>query len=132
MPNLNDVIEGFVLGDALQVQRTITEIPAGETIDFAWFTVKLDLDDDPTDGAAKLQKEITSAPSTDGQITDPGSGDPRTATVLFNVLPDDTKAWAHLKPYQFDVQVKLSGGALSTPFRGRMAGHKGVTNKTAG
>lgn len=132
MANLNDNIEGGVLGDNWTIKREITKIPDGQTVTKAWLTVKQVVDDDPNDTLALFQKEITPSATVSGQITDPGSGAgvDRRAEVLFLILPANTFAWEDNDAKQWDVQIKLSGGTVSTEFRGTIKGKKGVTNKT--
>jgi hypothetical protein len=130
--NLNDNIEGGVLGDNWTIKREITGIPDGQTVVKSWLTVKEALDDDPNDTLALFQKEISTVASASGQITDPGSGafPDRRAEVLFLIVPANTFAWEDNDAKEWDVQIKLSGGAISTEFRGKIKGTKGVTNKT--
>jgi hypothetical protein len=115
MPNLNDFIEPPVAGDDFFVRKTVDDVPATTTVTKAWLTVKADYDDaDP----GLVQKAITGADS-------PGTGHIEvagavgTSELRFDLVPADTVAIG-LAERLFDVQVKLSNGAVSTPFSGRM------------
>lgn len=132
MPNLADNIEGFVLGDTFRIERDITGIPDGQVISKAWLTVKEEVDNDPSDTVVLFQKVITTAANADGQITEAGVGSfpDRSGHVLFNALPANTFAWENNSAKQWDIQIKLSGGSVNTPFRGTIKGIKGVTNVT--
>jgi len=132
MPNLNEIIEGEVLGDDWEILKEITSIPNGQTVDIAWLTVKEAVDDDPNDTVVLFQKQITTTPTIHGQITDPGSGTfpARRAEVQFFILPVNTFAWEHNSKKQWDIQIKLSSGRIKTPYRGTISGIKGITNKT--
>lgn len=131
MPNLQDDIDLGILGDHFDVDREVTNVPDGQTVAEAWLTVKEIVDDDATDAAALFQKHITPSATATGQITDTGSGAgvDRRAEVLFHCLPADTFSWPENDKKEWDIQIKLSGGAINTPFRGTMKGIKGTTNK---
>jgi hypothetical protein len=131
MPNLNDKIEGFVVGDDFQVKRTVSRLPDGQTVTKAILSVKKRLDQDMTDALSIIRKTITTTLSPDGQITNPGSGayPDRVATVLFNFDGADTDDWRGHTMYYFDIVVFLSGGTDQTPIVGRMTGRQGPTNK---
>lgn len=120
-----------VLGDHFDIKATVTDIPAAQTAVEAWATVKDSPDNDATDALAKFQKHITTVDSADGQITDGGSGSgaTRKSDMVFHLLPIDTSGWVHQEAKQIDIQIKYSGGAINTPFRGTISGIKGITNK---
>lgn len=132
MPTFDGAIEGFVLGDTLTVTRQIT-LPAGISIDKAWLTVKVNKGD--TDAQAKFQLAITAVLSAAGQITDTGStaNNVRTATVRFFLSSANTNALqpANNTTYNYDIQIRTTGGAIYTPEVGTIAGVQGVTDTTA-
>lgn len=104
MPNLADAIEGFVVGDDLQVRRTIGNIPATQTVIKAWFTIKSQVSDlDP----GIMQKVITQSdnPGT-GRIEDAGASG--TAIVRFDLTPADTLLLTPKTKYWFDIQLRTS------------------------
>ena len=134
-PKYDDKIDNIILGDAFTLQKNVWQIPAGLTVNKAWFTLKPAEDTDVTDALKLIQKIITTVASADGQITQPGidSEGSRVATVTFYVLPPDT---FNLNPdfeYPWDIQVRLSSSAdaIYTPYKGFYKGIRGVTNKTA-
>lgn len=124
-------INGYTVGDDLEVRRTIDRdlsgLDPGTTIDKAWFTVKTTPSiDDPDDTNALLQKEITTTdvPGT-GEIEDDGTGD--TDPILrFDFVPDDTRSigTTHRK---YDIQVLTSSGKLYTGEVSEIWGNADVT-----
>jgi hypothetical protein len=115
MPNLNDTITDFVAGDTVEVTRTITGIPAGQTIAKAWLMVKVK-ETDP-DASAIISKTITTtdAPGT-GHITDTGADG--TGAVRFDLTHDDTELLVRKRGYMFAIKIRTSTGNLYTPFKG--------------
>ena len=109
MSDLGVSISGFVVGDDLEINRTITGLPSA--IATAWLPVKRE----PTqeDGDAILSKTITTGdvPGT-GQIET--AGGPGVDGVLrFDLEPADTRALGALE-WIHDIQIELSNGALYT------------------
>ncbi len=120
MPTLNSEIKEFVAGDDLDVIRTIGNLPAGQTLTKAWFTVKTEenllL---PGDTNIVFQKVITAinVPG-QGQITDIGASG--TGAVLFELTDTDTALLTAKTVFFFDIQVLTSTGKLLTPELGRI------------
>lgn len=109
MSDLSVPISGYVVGDDLEIRRTITGLPAA--IDKAWLTIKREPAQD--DGDAILSKAITTTdvPGT-GQIET--AGGPSVDGVLrFDLVPTDTRT---LGPVQWihDIQIELNGGKIYT------------------
>lgn len=135
MPNLIDHIS-HVFGDSLVIIRIITELPDGRTIVKAILTIKLvPTGADTDDSNAITRKVITSIANDDGQITNPGSGaEPdRTATVQFQLAPEDTRS---LKvrtkiDYIWSIKVVLDNDVESTPCRGVFSGVHGTVNSVS-
>lgn len=127
MPNYADSIDGFVVGDDLEVRRAVTDIPTGQTLTKAWLTIKTSL--------SQLDSEITQkvitttdVPGT-GAILDDGTGD-AAGVLRFDLSPADTVKYAKQRIRQvfyFDIQVQTSGGKLYTPFKGTVDGEPQVT-----
>jgi hypothetical protein len=71
MATLNGIITGNVAGDDIDVTRSVTGVPATQTLALAWMTFKTNVTDaDP----GLLQKAITTASvAGTGQITDTGA-----------------------------------------------------------
>ena len=128
MPNLTETITNFVCGNDLEIRKTITGIPAGQTLTRAWFTVKLK-ESDP-DLSAYIQKivTITDVVGT-GHITDNGATD-QIGEVRFDLLPTDTED-IHTRNFFWDIKVKTSANKFYTPFKGTMKGVKPITISTA-
>jgi len=125
MPNLRGLISGVVSGDDLEITRTISNIPSGQTLGSAWFTVKENPSDPDSD--AKFQKVIGTANAVGtGQITDPGSD--ATGTVRFDLGTADTGGLDSSISYYYDIQLKTSGGKIYTPEKGRFVVSMGVTS----
>lgn len=118
MANLNDNISGFVAGDTLEVRRTITGIPAGQTISKAWLMVKIMQTD--VDASAIITKEITDANQAGiGHVTDTG-GD-GTGEVRFDLTPANTALLVSGNSYAFGIKIRTSTGNLYTPFKGTIS-----------
>lgn len=128
MPTLDSVIDTFVVGDDLKVDRTITNIPTGDTIAKAWFTVKRS--EAAADVDAIFQKSISTAyVQNQGQITNAGASG--TGALFFELNAAATVLMTGDKAYYFDIQVKTVNGALYTPEKGTITGRKQVTQATS-
>lgn len=124
MPKFDDLIDKFCVGDDIEVRRTITRIPTGQTVSKAWLTIKTDIAH--TDAEAVVQKEIdTNSVAGVGQIENTGGAG--TAVLRFELTKTDTKLLAPGKSYYHDVQLLTSAGKISTPFRGKTAAKSQVT-----
>jgi hypothetical protein len=125
MSDLAIEITGFVVGDDLEVRRTVTDLPAA--IETAWLTLK-HYPSQP-DQEAKLQKRITTtdAPGT-GQVVEAG-GPGTDGDLRFDLTPDDTTRLG-VKRYVHDIQIKLSTGKVYTIEKGTLQLTAGVTETT--
>jgi hypothetical protein len=125
MSELAVQITGFVVGDDLEIRRTVTDLPAA--IEAAWLTLK-HYSTQP-DTAAKLQKRITTsdAPGT-GQIVAAG-GVGIDGNLRFDLTPANTTLLG-AKPYVHDIQIKLSTGKIYTIEKGTLQLTAGVTETT--
>jgi hypothetical protein len=102
-----------VVGDDIRISRTIGGL--NQEIVRAWLTIKVsyELPD------FLIQKIITIAPTSNGQITDTGvSG---VASVYFDLSNLDTKLFSAYKLYYFDIQVSTTGGKIYTPEEGTIS-----------
>jgi len=88
MTSFSSTITDFVAGDALDVNRTVTDIPTGRTLTKAWLTFKRNRYQSDSD--ALLQKTITPSQTSSGQITDTGSSG--TGQVTFQLSSAETLA----------------------------------------
>lgn len=101
-----------VIGNSYQIERTVSDVPEGETVDAAWFTLKRRATD--SDANAAIQKTITTADVLEAGVIindSPGAG---TAILQFNIGPDD---WADVLPqtlHEYDIKLRTSGGAVYT------------------
>lgn len=129
-------ITDVVVGDDWDIDRVLGNaaypIPAGRTVTKAWFTVKNNKSD--ADAAAVVGPiAITAAATSYGQITDAGSGSPRTARVVFLVPKAETTSADVTagKSYHYDIQAMLDNGTVKTVDVGRLVAKAGVTDVNA-
>lgn len=128
MPNYAGKITGFAVGDDLLIRRTIdrtgSNLPSGVDVTDAWFTVKNDIADLDDDAIFSKQITTTDDPGT-GQIEDDGGGnvDP---VIRFDLTDIDTRAIDTLHR-KYDIQVKVTGGAIYTGEKGEIWGEGDVT-----
>ena len=108
MSDLAVRISEFVVGDDLEIRRTITGLPAA--IETAWLTIKREPSQEDD---AVLEKEITTGdvPGT-GQIEAAG-GVGVDGDLRFDLVPADTRALGALE-WIHDIQIKLAGGKIYT------------------
>lgn len=107
-------IDGFVVGDDLTLQETIT-VPSGTALLTAWFMVKRSVLDADVD--ALISKTITSGANTHGQITDIGTLD-LTGVTLFYLTAEDTALLTPYSVYPYSIKVKLNNTKVFTPIKG--------------
>jgi hypothetical protein len=126
MSELEVEISGFVVGDDLEIRRTVTDLPAD--IEAAWLTLKAY----PTqaDDVAPLQKVITTSdvPGT-GQIVDAG-GMGVDGDLRFDLTPADTLILG-VRRYVYDVQIRLSTDKVYTIEKGTLQLTAGVTDTSS-
>lgn len=131
MPNFSGAISGFAVGDDIEVYRTITNIPTGESVDKAWLTVKASISD--LDEAALIQKQITATLDNDeGIIADDGSLG--TAILRFFLTSSNTSALGNpargTGSFPYDIQLKTSSGKIFTAEIGTITAVAQVTQST--
>lgn len=114
-------------GDAFSVLRAVPSLPAGRSLAKAWFTVKRNKED--LDAAARLQLDITTAPTSKGQIVD-ATGVAANA-LTFTVSAVQSAEIGATRRYYYDVQVKLDNGDTATLEIGTIQLDQGVTDATA-
>lgn len=126
MSDLSVVITGYVVGDNMQLDRTITELTA--PIVTAWLTIKRSATQ-PDDDAI-VSKEITTVAQDDiGEITEAG-GVGTDGVLRFELTQEDTRNMGVLE-YVFDVQVLLSSDLVYTPESGTIQLTQDVTRSTS-
>ena len=125
MSTLTGTITGYVVGDNLEVRRTVTELPAA--LEAAWLTIKRHARE--PDLAAVVAKVISTGdnPGT-GQITEAG-GVGVDGALRFDLTPTDTTALGAAS-WVYDIQVKLTNGTVYTPEVGRVDLTADVTRST--
>lgn len=120
-------IRGHVAGDSLTIQRTVTDVPATDTLEYAWLTIKENKSD--TDAEAALQVEIDLISQTPGHITDDGADG--TGAIQFNLSAAETAALGYDITYHYDIQVKLASAKIDTPEIGTLRFRRGYTDATS-
>lgn len=129
MPTLNGLINNLVVGDDIDIERTITNVPEGDSLVKAWFTVKA-RETDP-DINAIFQKTITASyVAGQGEITDDGAGDQQGA-VTFELTNVDTLLLVGDTAYYYDLQVKTANAKIYTPEKGQLTMRKQITVATS-
>lgn len=108
MPDLTATIIDIYEGQDYEINRTITDVPAGDTLAKAWLTLKTSIDDaDP----GLVQKEITSVNvAGTGQITDTGAD--TTGAVRFDLVPADTALPTPGTAVPYDIKVRTTAGKV--------------------
>lgn len=108
----NGRIDDFVAGDDLEIERTISSIPEGISIDAAWFMVKRKFTD--SDANALISKDITVANNAnEGWIEDNGTdGD---GLIRFYISQAETALLTPLSEYQYSIKIRLDNGKVNTP-----------------
>jgi len=114
MPDLEAVIDEHVRGNDLDVIRTVTVIPSGQTVAEAWLRV----DEITPPGTEVFSKHITpTLVAGEGQIEDDGSVD-GIAILRFEIthanslLLDPAGTVAAPKAHPYAIQIKTSGGKI--------------------
>jgi hypothetical protein len=125
MTLLDQRIEDIVVGDDVDVERVVTNVPSGQELSKAWLTIKTAEAD--LDAAAVIQKAITSTPQAGvGQITDTGSGD-TIGTIVFSLTAADTLLLGSTIVYYYDIQVKTDQAKVYTVEKGLLQLKKQIT-----
>ena len=126
MSTLTESITGFVVGDDLEIRRTVSELSA--SIAIAWLTVKQY--PEQTDEDAALQKEIiTDDEAGVGQIENAGGVDVD-GELRFDLTQENTTALGTLE-YMHDIQIKLTSGKVFTLEKGTLQLTGDVTRSTS-
>lgn len=133
MSALTGIITGIVAGDDLDVTRTVTDVPSGQTLNKAWLTFKTNVSDaDP----GLLQKTITSSAVVgQGQITDIGDGTGAlpvgTGSLLFQLGGVNTSALPVGSAVLYDVKVLTSASKIYTVEQGKYFSTARITTATS-
>lgn len=98
-------IDDFTIGDTYKLSRTIEQVPDGQLITDAYWTVKAAATD--TDAEAMFALHITSESSTSGQVT---NYDDESAQLEFIALPEDSVMMDGVETYLYDIHITLDSG----------------------
>lgn len=106
MPNYDAVINDVVLGNDIDVIRTVSPIPATQTVSEAWLRVM-----NPNGNSQLYQKHITPVlvPG-EGQIEDIGAGG--VAICRFEMSATDTATLTGGESHPYGIQIKTSAGKI--------------------
>ena len=105
-------ITGLVVGDNMDVIRTITGIPSGQVLTDGWLTIKENPDDPDED--AIIQKHITTDyVAGEGQITDDGETD-QEGEAIFELTAANTALFQAGYRYHYDIQFKTDADKIGT------------------
>lgn len=124
MAQYDSTITNLVTGDDYDVDILVSDVPAGQTLTTAWFTVK-NYDTD-VDSNAVFQTSITTNATTTGQITTSGIY----TRCLFTLVPAQTRLLNRAGQYSYDVQVKTNLGKIATVEKGTLTPVGDVTITT--
>jgi hypothetical protein len=117
------LINDFVAGDDLEIERIISLIPTGILIETAWFMVKRKFSD--PDINALISKTITSSNTPNvGWIEDTGTDGE--GLIRFYLTQADTALLTPLSEYQYSIKLKLNNTKVNTPERGQIIAEPAV------
>lgn len=124
MPTIGTAITAVFEGQDYEIARTITSVPAGDTLAKAWLTMKtLITNADP----GLFQKEITSSNvAGTGQITDTGADG--TGAVRFDLEPADTALPTPGVAVVYDIKVLTTAGKIYYGEKGTFTTEQRVTD----
>ena len=124
MPDLHGTIKDIVAGDKFYIARRIKNVPTTDSLEKAWFTIKVRKSD--SDSQAVLQKTIVPVDNgNQGFIMDTGTDG--VAQLAFVLLPTETILLQEHQTYYYDVQVRTVNGLLTTPEVGTLIVTESVT-----
>lgn len=120
------ISDGLVIGSDFSVIRVIKDLPTGQVLSKAWFTVKVSPDYD--DSQAVFQISVTAVANNDGQITNTGASG--TGLVSFNLSAANTALLKARKRYWYGIKVKMSDGKVYEPQIDTFHAHAPITRST--
>lgn len=127
---MTTIIEGYIAGDDLDIERDVTGVTVSDPLVKAWLTIKTapSVADPGT-----LQKVITTSLVVGtGQITQDGSEEDGNgvASLLVQLTAANTTTLGTTIRYFYDIQVKTSSGKVYTVEVGRIQMAVGYTDAT--
>lgn len=120
MPTFSGMINNFVVGDNLDIQRSVSNIPTGQSIQEAIFTLRLY----QRSSTIILQKTISGTLSDSGVVYPTYSG---TCEFVFTLLAEDTAKIEPDNDLYYDIQLRTNVDKIYTPELGRMRGAIQIT-----
>ncbi len=114
-----------VVGNSYQLERTVSDVPDGETVEEAWFTLKRRATD--SDESAALQKNITTVSVLGTGVVINSSPATTEAILRFNIGPDDWGDVDGQTLYLYDIKLRTSGGAAYTFESGDFVAETSIT-----
>lgn len=118
-----------VAGNDLDEDRTVGNVPLGQTVAEAWLSIKLRATD--PDNEAVIQKHITTASSDEGVVVDEDADD-GTAMLTFFLTAEETLTLDPSIRYVYDIQVFTSADKTYTGEVGVVTVKQKVTTTIAG
>jgi len=115
MSTLTGSITGYVVGDDLEIRRTVTDLP--DAIAKAWLTIKQTARD-PDDDAV-VTKEITESDDPGVGCIEVDGGVGADATLRFDLTTADTTTLG-IREWVYDIQIELDDGTIYTPEVGEL------------
>ena len=129
---MSTIIEGYVAGDDLDIERDVTDVTPTDPLVKAWLTIKTS--PSVLDASATIQKVITTSQVVGtGQIAQDGSvgnGD-GVASLVMELTKADTALLGYAVRYVFDIQCKTNSGKIKTVDQGTILFSRGVTDATS-
>lgn len=119
MERLDSELAPLVVGDDYDVARTVVGLAADDSVQEAWLTIR----ESEFSPAFVVQKHITGAAGTEGQVTSDSSGQ----ELLFQLLIVDTEKLDPYTEYRYDIEVLTENGKRMTRERGRLVPKSQVT-----
>lgn len=122
---INTKIRNKTAGDDWTIRRRVPNVPSGQQIAEAWFTVKENLEQE--DSAAIIQKHVTSTVEEVGVGQIEQTGASGTAIIRFDLVPSETVLLKPWMTYYYDFQVLTNIGKYDTPDDGTIIAAPQVT-----
>lgn len=121
------LIDDFVSGDDLEIERTVTAIPSGLLITTAEFMVKKRYSD--ADDSAIISKLATTVfQSTIGWVEDTGAD--TSGLIHFYLTPDDTSLLVGYSEYPYSIRIVFNNGNVYTRETGLIVATPAVNRGT--
>jgi hypothetical protein len=120
MPTFNGIIADFVVGDDLDIERNVSQIPSGQTVEYAWFTVRFY----ERSYTTILQREINTTLTSFGLVGNTVSG---TCQLTFTLSGGDTRLFEPDNSLHYDIQIRTNLNKIYTPETGTLTGRIQIT-----